>query len=352
MRAWEKNIRRVEPYVPGEQPKVDNVIKLNTNENPYPPAPKAYEAAKAFDMDKLRLYPDPECSALVHSIAQYYGMDDNEVFTGVGSDDVLAMCFMTFFNSEKPILFPDISYSFYSVWADLYRIPYETPALNDKFEIVPEDYFKENGGVIFPNPNAPTSRYEDLSVIREILDHNQDVIVIVDEAYIDFAGESALSLLDDYENLLIVQTFSKSRSMAGMRIGYAIGHPELIKAMNDVKYSFNSYTMSQTALALGVEAVRDDVYFKACTAKIRATREKAKQAFTDLGFTYPEPGANFIFVTHPDYPAKELFAALREKDIYVRYFDKPRINNYLRVTIGTDEQMAALFAFLKEYMNR
>lgn len=352
MRAWEKNIRRVEPYVPGEQPKVDNVIKLNTNENPYPPAPKAYEAAKAFDMDKLRLYPDPECSALVHSIAQYYGMDDNEVFTGVGSDDVLAMCFMTFFNSEKPILFPDISYSFYSVWADLYRIPYETPALNDKFEIVPEDYFKENGGVIFPNPNAPTSHYEDLSVIREILDHNQDVIVIVDEAYIDFAGESALSLLDDYENLLIVQTFSKSRSMAGMRIGYAIGHPELIKAMNDVKYSFNSYTMSQTALALGVEAVRDDVYFKACTAKIRATREKAKQVFTDLGFTYPEPGANFIFVTHPDYPAKELFAALREKDIYVRYFDKPRINNYLRVTIGTDEQMEALFAFLKEYMNR
>ena len=189
-------------------------------------------------------------------------------------------------------------------------------------------------------------------MIREILDHNQDVIVIVDEAYIDFAGESALSLLDDYENLLIVQTFSKSRSMAGMRIGYAIGHPELIKAMNDVKYSFNSYTMSQTALAFGVEAVRDDVYFKACTAKIRATREKAKQAFTDLGFTYPEPGANFIFVTHPDYPAKELFAALREKDIYVRYFDKPRINNYLRVTIGTDEQMAALFAFLKEYMNR
>ena len=206
--------------------------------------------------------------------------------------------------------------------------------------------------MIFPNPNAPTSRYEDLSVIREILDHNQDVIVIVDEAYIDFAGESAMSLLDDYENLLIVQTFSKSRSMAGMRIGYAIGHPELIKAMNDVKYSFNSYTMSQTALALGVEAVRDDAYFKACTAKIRATREKAKQEFTALGFTYPEPGANFIFVTHPDYPAKELFAALREKDIYVRYFDKPRINNYLRVTIGTDEQMEALFAFLKAYMSK
>ena len=270
----------------------------------------------------------------------------------MGSDDVLAIAFMTFFNSDKPIFFPDITYSFYPVWADLFKVPYETKPLKEDFSICPQDYYPANGGVIFPNPNAPTSHYEDLSVIREILDHNQDVIVIVDEAYIDFAGESALSLLDDYENLLIVQTFSKSRSMAGMRIGYAIGHPELIKAMNDVKYSFNSYTMSQTALALGVEAVRDDVYFKACTAKIRATREKAKQAFTDLGFTYPEPGANFIFVTHPDYLAKELFAALREKDIYVRYFDKPRINNYLRVTIGTDEQMEALFAFLKEYMNR
>ena len=241
MRAWEKNIRRVEPYVPGEQPKVDNVIKLNTNENPYPPAPKAYEAAKAFDMDKLRLYPDPECSALVHSIAQYYGMDDNEVFTGVGSDDVLAMCFMTFFNSEKPILFPDISYSFYSVWADLYRIPYETPALNDKFEIVPEDYFKENGGVIFPNPNAPTALHMDLEKVEEIIRHNQDVVVIVDEAYIDFDGRSARELVHKYDNLLVVQTFSKSRSMAGMRIGYAFGNKDLIKALNDVKFSFNSY---------------------------------------------------------------------------------------------------------------
>ena len=265
------------------------------------------------------------------ALADYYHVGKDQVFTGVGSDDVLAIAFMTFFNSDKPIFFPDITYSFYPVWADLFKVPYETKPLKEDFSICPQDYYPANGGVIF---------------------HNQDVIVIVDEAYIDFAGESALSLLDDYENLLIVQTFSKSRSMAGMRIGYAIGHPELIKAMNDVKYSFNSYTMSQTALALGVEAVRDDVYFKACTAKIRATREKAKQVFTDLGFTYPEPGANFIFVTHPDYPAKELFAALREKDIYVRYFDKPRINNYLRVTIGTDEQMEALFAFLKEYMNR
>ena len=352
MKTWEENVRKVVPYVPGEQPKVQNLIKLNTNENPYPPSPKVAEALKAIDVDCMRLYPDPAASVLVKGIADFYQLQEDQVFVGVGSDEVLAMIFMTFFNSDKPIFFPDITYSFYPVWADLFKVPYETKPLKEDFSICPQDYYPANGGVIFPNPNAPTSHYEDLSVIREILDHNQDVIVIVDEAYIDFAGESALSLLDDYENLLIVQTFSKSRSMAGMRIGYAIGHPELIKAMNDVKYSFNSYTMSQTALALGVEAVRDDVYFKACTAKIRATREKAKQVFTDLGFTYPEPGANFIFVTHPDYPAKELFAALRKKDIYVRYFDKPRINNYLRVTIGTDEQMEALFAFLKEYMNR
>ena len=312
MRAWEKNIRRVEPYVPGEQPKVDNVIKLNTNENPYPPAPKAYEAAKAFDMDKLRLYPDPECSALVHSIAQYYGMDDNEVFTGVGSDDVLAMCFMTFFNSEKPILFPDISYSFYSVWADLYRIPYETPALNDKFEIVPEDYFKENGGVIFPNPNAPTALHMDLEKVEEIIRHNQDVVVIVDEAYIDFDGRSARELVHKYGNLLVVQTFSKSRSMAGMRIGYAFGNKDLIKALNDVKFSFNSYTMNAPTLAYGVAAVEDDAYFKECVEKIKNTREEAKKQLMALGFTFPDSTANFIFATHQRVPAKTIFEELKK----------------------------------------
>ena len=215
-----------------------------------------------------------------------------------------------------------------------------------------DDYYWKNGGVVFPNPNAPTGVLMPLDEIEDIISHNQDVIVIVDEAYVDFGGHSAQELLSKYENLLVVQTFSKSRSMAGMRIGYAMGSAELIKALNDVKYSFNSYTMSQTALALGVEAVRADVYFKACTAKITATREKAKQAFTALGFTYSEPGANFIFVTHPDYPAKELFAALREKDIYVRYLDKPRINNSLRVTIGTEENTEALFSFLEKYMNR
>ena len=273
MRAWEKNIRRVEPYVPGEQPKVDNVIKLNTNENPYPPAPKAYEAAKAFDMDKLRLYPDPECSALVHSIAQYYGMDDNEVFTGVGSDDVLAMIFMTFFNSKKPILFPDITYSFYDVWANMLRIPFETKALDDDFQIKKEDYYGENGGVVFPNPNAPTGILMPLSEIEDIIAHNRNVIVVVDEAYIDFGGESALPLIEKYDNLLVVQTFSKSRSLAGMRLGFAMGNEKLIRYINDVKYSFNSYTLNQTALVLGVQAIRDREYFEETCAKVIATRE-------------------------------------------------------------------------------
>ena len=287
MRAWEKNIRRVEPYVPGEQPKVDNVIKLNTNENPYPPAPKAYEAAKAFDMDKLRLYPDPECSALVHSIAQYYGMDDNEVFTGVGSDDVLAMCFMTFFNSEKPVLFPDISYSFYSVWADLYRIPYETPALNDKFEIVPEDYFKENGGVIFPNPNAPTALHMDLEKVEEIIRHNQDVVVIVDEAYIDFDGRSARELVHKYDNLLVVQTFSKSRSMAGMRIGYAFGNKDLIKALNDVKFSFNSYTMNAPTLDTVWRQWKMMLILKNVWKKLKIQEKKRKSSLWHLVLLSP-----------------------------------------------------------------
>ena len=233
MKTWEKNIRRVEPYVPGEQPKVKDVVKLNTNENPYPPTPKVHEAAERMNISDLRLYPDPEVTDLVHAIAAYYGMNDNQVFVGVGSDDVLSMCFLTFFNSDKPILFPDISYSFYSVWADLYRIPYEKQPLDKDFNIIPEDYYKENGGVVFPNPNAPTALYMELDKVEDIIKHNQDVVVIVDEAYIDFGGKSAMELVNKYENVLVVQTFSKSRSMAGMRIGYCFGNPELIKALND-----------------------------------------------------------------------------------------------------------------------
>ena len=259
MKAFEKNIRKVEPYVPGEQPQ-RKVIKLNTNENPYAPAPGVTKALEEMNTDRLRLYPDPTAAPLVNALADFYHVNPDQVFVGVGSDDVLSMCFLTFFNSEKPIFFPDITYSFYKVWADLYRIPYECQKLDENFKIVKEDYYKENGGVIFPNPNAPTSIYEDLEFVEDIIRHNQDVIVIVDEAYIDFAGESALSLLDKYDNLIITQTFSKARSMAGMRIGYAIASPLLIKYLNDAKYSFNSYTMNKTSLVYGAEAVKDKEY--------------------------------------------------------------------------------------------
>ena len=350
MKAWQDKIRTVVPYTPGEQPNRPQMIKLNTNENPYPPAPGVRAVLDGFDEDRLRLYPDPTAHALTGALADRYHVDEDQVFVGVGSDDVLAVAFMTFFNSDKPIFFPDITYSFYPVWADLFRIPYEMKPLTEDFSIRPEDYYPENGGVIFPNPNAPTSVYENLDLIEDILKHNQDVIVIIDEAYIDFGGESALALLDKYENLLVVQTFSKSRSMAGMRIGFAIGHPDLIKAMNDVKYSFNSYTMNQTSLAIGVAAVEDEDYFQACVDKIKATRERTAQALRELGFTFREPSANFIFATHPEIDAKALFGALREADIYVRYFDKPRINQYLRITIGTDEEMDRLLAFLKNYI--
>jgi len=347
MRPWEKNIRKVVPYVPGEQPKEDGIIKLNTNENPYPPTPKATQAAIEFDMDTLKLYPDPDASALVNVLADYYGLNSDQVYVGVGSDDVIAMAFMTYFNSDKPILFPDISYSFYSVWADLYKIPYERPALDDDFKIIASDYYKENGGVIFPNPNAPTAVYTELDVVEDIIKHNQDVVVIVDEAYIDFGGKTALNLIEKYENLLVVQTFSKSRSMAGMRIGYAMGNKALIKALNDVKFSFNSYTMNATSLVYGVEAVKDDEYFKVCIDKIIKTREAAKRKLAELGFAFTDSKANLIIATHESIEAKVIFDKLKEKHIYVRYFNLPRIDNYLRITVGTDEEMEKLVEALE-----
>ena len=343
------NIRRVEPYVPGEQPQ-NKVVKLNTNENPYPPAPGVERVLKEMDTDRLRLYPDPSAEVLTKSLAEYYGVGKNQVFVGVGSDDVLSMCFLTFFNGEKPILFPDITYSFYKVWAELYRIPYECPKLDDHFRIVKEDYYKENGGVIFPNPNAPTAVYEELDFVEDIIAHNRDVVVIVDEAYVDFAGKSAMELIEKYDNLIVVQTFSKSRSMAGMRIGYAISNPTLIKYLNDVKYSFNSYTMNQTALICGVEAVRNREYFQKTIDKIVETREWAKEELRKLGFVFPDSQANFIFAKHPEYDAKELFEALKKENIYVRYWGSSRIEQYLRITIGTKEEMELLFTFLKKYM--
>ncbi len=350
MSNWEAYVRKVVPYVPGEQPKEAKVIKLNTNENPYPPAPGVAERLAGFEADKLRLYPEPTCQVLVDAIAEYYGVDSSQVFVGVGSDDVLAMIFLTFFQSEKPILFPDITYSFYDVWAELFRIPYETKALDDDFKIRKEDYYGENGGIIFPNPNAPTGILMDLSEIEAIVAHNRDVIVVIDEAYIDFGGASALSLTEKYDNLLVVQTFSKSRSMAGMRIGYAMGNPKLIRYINDVKYSFNSYTMNQTALALGVAAIRDKAYFEETRAKIIATREWTKQELKRLGFSFGDSMSNFIFATHAAVPAREIFEALRKENIYVRYFEKERINNYLRISIGTQAEMETLITFLEGYL--
>ena len=350
MSTWEENVRKVIPYTPGEQPNQPDMIKLNTNENPYPPAPGVEKELKEMDMDAMRLYPDPAAYDLVHAIAQMYSLKDEQVFVGVGSDDVLAMSFLTFFNSEKPVLFPDITYSFYDVWADLFKIPYERPALDENFHIKKEDYFRENGGVIFPNPNAPTGVEMPLEDVEEIIRHNQDVIVIVDEAYVDFGGKSALPLIEKYDNLLVVQTFSKSRSLAGMRIGFACGNEKLIKYLNDVKYSFNSYTMDRTALAAGVAAVKDQAYFQETCNKIIETREWTKKELKALGFSFQDSMSNFIFAAHETCPAGKIFEALREKHIYVRYFPKGRTNNFLRITIGTQEEMQTFINVLKDYL--
>lgn len=351
MSKWEENVRKVVPYVPGEQPQRARMIKLNTNENPYPPAPGVRQVLERFDVDRLRLYPDPVVGKLNNAIAEYYGVKASQVFSGVGSDDVLAMIFMTFFNSKTPILFPDITYSFYDVWADMLRIPYKKVALDENLCICVEDYKQECGGIVFPNPNAPTGELLPLAQVEEIICNNPEVMVVVDEAYIDFGGKSALPLVEKYDNIIVVQTFSKSRSMAGSRIGFAISNEKAIKYLNDVKYSFNSYTMDALTIELGTAAIQDKEYFETTREKIIATREWTKTELKKLGFTFGDSMSNFIFVTHKKYPATELFQALREQDIYVRYFSKPeRINNYLRISIGTEEEMRTFVAFLQEYM--
>ncbi len=342
-----KNIRSVEPYTPGEQPR-EKVIKLNTNENPYPPAPGVSQALDALDPADFRLYPDPASSVLVRALAENYGVGEDQVFVGVGSDDVISLCFLTFFNSEKPVLFPDITYSFYKVWAGLYRIPYECPELDENFRILKEDYYRENGGIIFPNPNAPTAIYEDLDFVEDILAHNRDSIVIVDEAYVDFAGKSAIELIGKYDNLIVTQTFSKARSMAGMRIGYAISNPDLIRCLNDVKYSFNSYTMSRAAIVCGAAAVEDKAYFEQTVNRIIRTREQAKEELEKLGFELTDSRANFLFVKHPQYDGEQLFKELKDEEIYVRHWNDERIRDYLRITVGTDEEMERLFISLKK----
>ncbi len=350
--SWEDNVRKVVPYVPGEQPKIRNIIKLNTNECPYPPSPAVKERLGSLDYDDFRLYPDPSASNLVRAISDYYKVPEYSVFVGVGSDDVLAMAFLTFFNSGKPILFPDITYSFYDVWAELFRIPYRQVPLNDDFEIVKEDYYVENGGVIFPNPNAPTGIPQSLEMIEDVIRHNQDVVVIIDEAYIDFGNKSCLDLINKYDNLLVVQTFSKSRAMAGMRIGYAFGSSRLIKYLQDVKYSFNSYTMNIPSIELGTAALSDDAYFKDVCKRIVATRERVKESLKELGFEMFDSSSNFLFVRHREHSGKDIFDYLRENGIIVRRWDAPRIKEYLRISIGTDGQMDRMLEVLGQMLGR
>ena len=353
MTDWEANVLKAEPYTPGEQPKEANIIKLNTNENPYPPSPAVEKVIVKFDVASLRKYPDPCVTDLVEALSKAYSMPMDQIFVGVGSDDVLALSFLTFFHGKKPIVFPDITYSFYDVWANVFGIPFETKALDEDFCIRTEDYFCDNGGIVIPNPNAPTGVLHPLSEIEEIVKKNPNSVVIIDEAYGDFTGTpatSALSLVDKYENLLVVMTFSKSRSLAGSRIGFAFGSKKLISYLNDVKYSFNSYTMDRLTIQIGCAALSDEAYFKKCVDHIIDTREWTKKELRRLGFSYLDSKTNFIFATHISVSAKEIFEYLKTQHIYVRYFNAPRIDNYLRISIGTKEEMEALIATLENYL--
>ncbi len=352
--SWEANIRKADPYTPGEQPGMDGIIKLNTNENPYPPPPQVLAAIAGIRPEEYSLYPDPDAGVLRQSLASYHGVEKEQVFVGVGSDDVLALAFLTFFNSPQPILFPDITYSFYDVWANLYRIPFVTKPLRDDFTIDPADYMGNNGGIIFPNPNAPTGLLLEPGAVEEILRANPDAVVIVDEAYIDFCptGKSVLPLIGDYENLLVVRTFSKSRSLAGLRIGYALGSKRLIGCLQNVKFSFNSYTMDLPSLRGGVASIHEDAYFRETLEKVIVTREWTKKELEKLGFVCTDSQSNFLFAHHAHIPAVELFAMLKEAGIYVRYFAKPRIEQYLRITVGTQAQMEALVDCLRSLVKQ
>ncbi len=354
MALWKEYIRKTEPYVPGEQPSDKKIIKLNTNENPYPPSPLVLKAATELGekgADDLRRYPDPEVKKLVQTLSAYHGVWPENVFTGVGSDDVLSVAFLTFFNSAKPVLFADITYSFYSVWTDIYRIPFKTIPVDDDFRIHVSEYTQPNGGIVIANPNAPTGISISLDDIRSLAEANQDSVVIIDEAYIDFGGTTALPLIKEYENVLVVRTFSKSRSLAGLRVGYALGSETLIKAMNDVKFSINSYTMNAPAIQLGVASVQDREYFNECIRKIKDTREYTVENLERNSFKILPSDANFVFATHIRQPARKIFEGLKKRKVYVRYFDKPRIDNFLRISIGTDEEMRAFFKELRGVLN-
>lgn len=346
--SWRDNLIKIEPYVAGEQPNKTDFIKLNANENPYPPSPMVAKAVREFDTNSLKKYPSANAVPLVAAIAKREGLKPENVFAGNGTDDVLSIAFRALFNSDKPVIFPDITYSFNTVWCDILRIPYETIPVDEHFNINPDDYARENGGVVIANPNAPTSIGRGLDFIRAILDNNRESVVIVDEAYVDFGGVTAVPLLKEYENLLIIRTFSKSRSLAGMRLGWAMGSAELISALYATKDSMNSYPVDSIAQAAGVAAIEDEEYFQATLKKVIATRERLTKDLWRIGFSLPDSQTNFVFATHPNYSAKDIFEYLKTRDIYVRWFNKPRIDNYLRITIGTDADADALITALKE----
>jgi len=347
-RYWSKLVHALTPYIPGEQPKINNLIKLNTNENPYGPSPKVIAALQKEATDSLRLYPDPNSDGLKQAIALYHGLNANQVFVGNGSDEVLAHVFNALLKHEKPILFPDITYSFYPVYCGLYEIAFETVPLNDAFEIKVEDYFKANGGIIFPNPNAPTGRLVALGDIERLLNQNTESVVVIDEAYVDFGGESAVKLVNRYPQLLVTHTLSKGRSLAGLRVGYAVGHPDLIDALHRVKDSFNSYPLDRFAQAGATAAIEDQAYFEECCQHVIKTRGVVVESLQRLGFEVLPSGANFIFARHPSHDAERLSALLREQKIIIRHFKKPaRIDQFLRITIGTDAECQALISALE-----
>ena len=334
-------------YVPGEQPQQSDWTKLNTNENPYPPSPKALAAVRASADEQLRLYPDPDGTVLKDALANYYRLSTDQVFLGNGSDEVLAFAFLAFFKQAKPILYPDISYSFYDVYCRLYGIDAEHIPLSDRFEIDVSDYERENGGIIFPNPNAPTGLALRRDDVEKILSANPDSVVIVDEAYVDFGAESAVPLVDKFPNLLVIQTFSKSRSLAGLRVGYAMGSVELIEGLERVKNSFNSYPLDRVALAGCVAALEDEAYFAKTTGQIVDTRHRVAAQMESMGFHVLSSSANFLFVRPENNSAENLYLQLKSEGVLVRYFDKPRISNYLRITIGTDDEMDSLMELLR-----
>lgn len=349
-REWTKNLRNIEPYVPGEQSKDKDIVKINANENPYPPSPKAIEVLKSFDTNKLRFYPSANSTKLKEAIAKYYKVDVSNVFVGNGSDDVLAVAFQSFFNSDKPIAYPDLTYSFYPVWCSLFGIKYKNYPVGDDFRINPEDYKEKNGGVVIPNPNAPTSLGEGLDFVEKILNYNQDGVVIIDEAYVDFGGTSSIPLIDKYENLIVTGTFSKSRSLAGLRIGFAIGSKALIDVMEAVKNSYNSYTVDSLSIEMGAASIEDDEYFKSTCKKVIKTRERVTLELKKLGFDVLDSQTNFIFVTHNKHNMKSLFEYLKTQKVFIRYFSLPRIENYVRITIGTNEEMDIFLKKTKEFI--